>query len=357
MCRKAILILGMHRSGTSAITGALRHLGLRLPADLMPGDRNNGLGYFESLRVNSLMERLLHAANSRWHDWRSLDLSAASPPAVKEIRDELLRLLVDEGREEPLLGVKDPRICRAVPFWLDLLREIGREPVAVLVLRQPLEIAKSLSKRDGMPMDKALLLWLRHLLDAERNTRSIPRVFVEYDELMRDWAVVANRISAALSFEWPTRAQAVADEITGFVRSELRHWKTDGDLSGLSGAPWFQNAWTLLQACSKDSERRDHEFDSITTAFELGSRPFQQYFSLIETSLELAQRRNAEATAALDKARWMLGALALEGAVEPRSLQDAALTCYLDELNLIKERISRLEIGQANDVRVSVTDL
>src|SRR4029077_1974458 len=70
-----------------------------------------------------------------------------------------------------LLILKDPRICRFVPFWLDVLKEMKVAPRIVIPLRSPLEVAHSLKKRNALSLTKGLLLWLRHVLDAEAQTR------------------------------------------------------------------------------------------------------------------------------------------------------------------------------------------
>src|SRR5438552_705120 len=77
--------------------------------------------------------------------------------------------------DEPLAVLKDPRICRFVPFWLDVLGEIGAQPRIVIPVRSPLDVAESLKLRNGFSSSKSLLLWLRHTLDAEAETRKLSR--------------------------------------------------------------------------------------------------------------------------------------------------------------------------------------
>lgn len=64
--RRAIIVLGMHRGGTSALTGALGMLGMRLPDSLMPPTTDNPKGYFESVQIYAIHERLLAAAGTSW---------------------------------------------------------------------------------------------------------------------------------------------------------------------------------------------------------------------------------------------------------------------------------------------------
>ena len=86
----------------------------------------------------------------------------------------------------PCQLLKDPRICRFVPLWTSLVESMGIEPLFVIPIRNPLEVAASLRVRaeqdaanvlgtyGGMPDAKALLLWLRSFLDTERHTRGFP---------------------------------------------------------------------------------------------------------------------------------------------------------------------------------------
>lgn len=344
MTSRGLLVLGMHRSGTSAMTGALSRLGVRLSGDLMPGDQHNEAGYWESRQVNSLMEQLLHAAASRWHDWRPLDLSGV-PADVIEAIGEKIRLYIDSyGSGAPLFGVKDPRICRALPFWIDIFEKCGREPVAVIIVRHPLAVARSLAKRDGMPQDKGLLLWLRHLLDAERDSRSIRRVFVQYHDLLLDWRSVAAQIATSLALEWPTPIESAVVDVEEFLRPALRHWTAqDAELEAIAGASWFSELWSLLSACCNDQQRRDEAFDRIAAEFLAAARPFQSYFGGVETSLELAQHQAAVTAAALDKARWLIGGSIL-GSGEPGGLTvELARQNYTKELAELAQRVERLE--------------
>ena len=78
-------------------------------------------------------------------------------------------------------------MCRFVPFWLRILQSAGIDPVGILVFRNPADVASSLAERDGLLPQFSLLMWLRHMLDAERFTRMIPRAVVEYRDLLSDW--------------------------------------------------------------------------------------------------------------------------------------------------------------------------
>ncbi|HZV10643.1 MAG TPA: hypothetical protein VFF94_12845, partial [Novosphingobium sp.] len=71
--RQAVVVLGMHRSGTSALARIVSLLGADLPATLMPADASNVAGHWESGPVCGVNEALLASAGSRWDDWQGLN--------------------------------------------------------------------------------------------------------------------------------------------------------------------------------------------------------------------------------------------------------------------------------------------
>jgi hypothetical protein len=195
--RQVLLVLGMHRSGTSATAGLLVQLGAQMAATPMPANRNNPRGYWESNAIFRLHDRLLAEAGSAWDDWGRLAPDRLAPEAAGMIA----QVFQAEFGDAPLAVLKDPRICRFLPLWLELLAGLGVTAKAVIPLRHPFEVARSLERRDGMPRDEALLLWLRHCLEAERATRGIPRCLLPYEALVTDWRACADRLAAALDLD------------------------------------------------------------------------------------------------------------------------------------------------------------
>src|SRR5690606_949545 len=75
----ALVVLGMHRSGTSALTHALSTLGAELPGDPIPKlEFNNPEGFWESTEVLGVNEALLQGIDSNWDDWFKADLNKLS---------------------------------------------------------------------------------------------------------------------------------------------------------------------------------------------------------------------------------------------------------------------------------------
>ena len=166
----------MHRSGTSATTRLLSLLGSALPRHLMPPAPNdNARGFWESPRVAELHDEMLAEAGSSWDDFLPMSPGWQESSLAQRTMDKILECLREEFGDARFFVLKDPRICRLVPMWLEILRRFEAIPQFVLTLRNPLEVARSLQARDGFPLSKSLMLWIRHVLDGELHTRGQAR--------------------------------------------------------------------------------------------------------------------------------------------------------------------------------------
>ena len=241
----ALVVLGMHRSGTSALTGMLHRLGVALGEHLMPATNDNPRGYWEHADIVKVHERLMSALGWGWEDIRSLPTGFENSAAGEIAQAELTALLHRDFAGVPLWGLKDPRLCRLMPLWAPLLAVEEVEPRYLLAIRHPLDVAASLAARDGIGMARGLLLWLGHLLDAERATRGKRRAIVHYEELIggRGWRTVAERIAAELGIAWPRRDEGAIDE---FLAPELRRRRDSDTAVGLPS--WIGAVYDAFRA-------------------------------------------------------------------------------------------------------------
>jgi hypothetical protein len=116
--------------------------------------------------------------------------------------------------------IKDPRQCRLLPLWNVLLAQRPFQVAVVLVVRQPEAVAASLVSRDQLPLERALLLWLSHTLEAERETRHLPRLVLSYEQLLQEPAAVVQRCQQLAVI--PTTTPA-ADLLDTWIRPDLNH--------------------------------------------------------------------------------------------------------------------------------------
>ncbi|WP_168028909.1 sulfotransferase family protein [Falsiroseomonas selenitidurans] len=220
--RPAVLVLGMHRSGTSAFTRVLALQGLALPSKLLVPLPANPRGYWESRAVTLLDDRILRAAGRSWRDPRPPVPALLTPERRERFAAEALRILQDELPGEAPFILKDPRICRLMWFWEPVLHAFGARPMVVMPVRNPIEAARSLTEREGLGMAEGLLLWLGHVLAAERGSRHLPRAVVHYDDLLADWRGLLAQLGVAFRRE-------TALETEAFLSPALRHHEAGTD--------------------------------------------------------------------------------------------------------------------------------
>lgn len=221
--RKAILVLGMHRSGTSALTRVLNLLGVDISHELWPADEANKKGFWEDPRIFSIHDDMLGALGRSWHDLRDLPEGWLESEPAQHACNQLVELLADEFSESALWMVKDPRICRLLPLWKHVLRRLDVAPYAVLALRHPDEVAQSLKARNAHSITETRLAWLEHTAEAVYGSASWPRAVVSYDQLMGDWIGCVQRVEKELSLSWPVDLVGVQSAIEGFLSKDERH--------------------------------------------------------------------------------------------------------------------------------------
>lgn len=215
--RHAIVVAGMHRSGTSALTRTLSLRGATLPRRLLRPAPDNEAGFWEPREIVAIHDELLASAGSSWDDFSEFPQHWFASASAGSFKTRLVATLWEEFGPAPLFIVKDPRICRIVPLWLSVLDELGAAPLFVIPIRNPFEVAASLKQRNGFPETTSLLLWLRHFLAAERDTRGFRRSFVAYEHLLSDWGKVVDGIARDLHIHWPRRSVAFDLEIDSFL--------------------------------------------------------------------------------------------------------------------------------------------
>ncbi len=222
--RNAIIVLGMHRSGTSALARTLNLCGVDLGNNLMsPGPEDNVKGFWEHMDIYHMNEKLLLDLGSSWDDVRSLPDRWWNSDFAEAYKLEIISILERDFSNSPFWGVKDPRICHFLPLWLPLLEQTGSKPYFLIIVRNPLEVVSSLAKRDGFSKGKSCLLWLKHLIELEKGTRNTSRMFVTYEELLSDWKGLLTRVEKTFGFKWTKNPVKVSSEIKSFLQDSMRH--------------------------------------------------------------------------------------------------------------------------------------
>lgn len=217
----AIIVAGMHRSGTSATSGALRHAGVALGGELLSGGMDNPKGYFENRRAVEIHEKLLGDLGSSWDDVRALPDGWISSEAAAAARQSIKDLIAEEFSPHDLWAIKDPRICRFLPLWREVLEESGINTVVLLVVRRPAEVAASIKSRNGWQRPIGELLWMRHVFESEAASAGLPRSVISYDNLLADPFGALVRSLGPLGIK--LQGAGAVDALKKFVDSGERH--------------------------------------------------------------------------------------------------------------------------------------
>ena len=255
---QAVVVLGMHRGGTSAVAGTVARLGFALPSTPIPPSSENPSGYFESEAVAMANHEILLAAGCSWNICLTFDpsrLRETLRPADRRMITTVLRR--EFGADMPFV-MKDPRLCLTLPAWLPALRAARTDVRALLVIRHPAEVVQSLEKRNGLAPMRTAPHWLHHMLEAERASRGLGRAFVFYDDLLQAWRTCMARAGELSGVAWPRSLDLAGSDIDNFLSRSSRHHVAQSAPAAIGPAPvsemiraaWYALMHLLADPCS-----------------------------------------------------------------------------------------------------------
>lgn len=220
MTPSTLVILGMHRSGTSSVTGALTLAGAQAPLTLMPAKPDNPTGFWESERIAFEDDVLLRRFEAEWFTPGQFDASelARDPDVIAHLVGVLEAEFPDPAGP-PIL--KDPRMCRLAPPWFRAAEAWGRPPRVILPVRPPAEVAASLHRRNDLPLAHGLRLWIDHVVQAERDSRGLPRAVVLWPDVLADPVGALER--AMREIDLPLDVRGARAALGNFIDPERRH--------------------------------------------------------------------------------------------------------------------------------------
>jgi len=215
-----VLVLGMHRSGTSALAGALEAMGFDVGPedDVMPADVGNPEGYFELLSVVRANDDLLAHFGGRWDSPPDFAPDWSEDDAAKEFVDAS-RASLSELFESDHYVLKDPRISILLPLWRRITND---ESCAVVIVRDPLEVAASLTKRNGLPTLTGLALWAAYNRTMLRDLRGARVHVINYADLIENPGEVLAAIVASLRAWGEVSEDIDLANATASIHPELR---------------------------------------------------------------------------------------------------------------------------------------
>ena len=367
--RPIVLVLGMHRSGTSLCSHILSALGVDM-ADKIPGPGatsphpSNPRGHWERWEIVEFHDRILGLFNrdylGHFHDF-GLPVAWWADPRVVQIRREIVAFLEQRMGSE-YFGFKDPRTVRLMPVWHQILSELKLAPKIVLCLRNPAQIGRSLSVRDGLDPEIGEYRWLVHMVDFFRYTKNVDFCTVEYEEWFSNPSVNLEKLQKFLDLQWQQSEADLALVLSGIIDPSARHDDSD---HREAGQPLVRTLYKLANRAGQDAEARDQITYIVSQfiGFQQLQSPFQQVFEEVAkvaakypdieqeaASLRAAVgERDALVEAADGRAVTVEGRLAEAFAqIEQQQAQIAALATERDEVRGLKATLEERETALAD---------
>lgn len=269
----ALFVMGMARSGTSALTRALSLCGGTLPSGLAGANSGNPLGYWEPRATNVLNDAIMQRHRSSWLD-PTLRLQEADAFGANENAAHIAEIgaFLNKLPAAPLVVIKDPRITALSGLWFEATRQAGFDIATVIAVRHPQEVISSLAARSGVSPELGSALWLKYNLLAERHTRGLPRQFVEYPNLLDDWRREIKRISAALAINLNTRDESAVDE---FLQQDQRRQRHGGPVTERFGTDWISTVHEALVAAAQDEPWDEAALDRVLESYRMSEYGFR----------------------------------------------------------------------------------
>lgn len=294
-----ITVLGMHRSGTSALARALEVFGVPLGDNLHPAGFDNPKGFWEDREFLAINNELLDSLGSAYDCPGLLSRELAQESVIESLSLRATRYLKEKLNEfNGRWGFKDPRTARLLWFWLPIFDDCKCDVKIVIALRNPMSVALSLKKRNDIAAIKCYLLWLDHMIPIILQTQQLTRVLVNFDEFLSQPYKQLRRVALQLDL---SLAGQNDDQVKWFVEQfldeGLRHSKFDmgslrHDDNMISDV---MRAYEVLGKAAKDEVGLDDP--EIVEKFKCFEDRYKSFQSVVNHILYLEQERNKYALA------------------------------------------------------------
>src|SRR6516225_4571704 len=352
--RPIVLVLGMHRSGTSLCSHILSALGVDM-ADNIAGPGNvsvtpdNPQGHWERWEIVEFHDRILGLFNraylGRFHDF-GLPVAWWADSRVVQIRREIVAFL-KQRMGDGYFGFKDPRTVRLMPVWHQIFNELKLAPKIVLCLRNPAQVSRSLHARDGLDPANGEYRWLVHMMDFYRYASNLDCCAVEYEEWFDNPAANIEKLRKFLDLPWQQSEADLALLMSDLIDPAARH---DDTKNQEANQPLVRTLYKLASSNGQDDAR--HQIDYIVSqfvSFQQLQRPLLQAFeSVAETAAKHPEieREAAGLRALVDESDAGIGSAELRANVAEARLADAFA-------EIEGQRVQIAEFAAERDARVA----
>jgi len=273
-----VVVLGMHRSGTSALAKALELFGVDLGQNLTAPNEFNPKGYFEDNELVEINDRIFAKASNHWASIQFLEPANLLGPRFQKEQNDAREFLKGKLAQGNPIGLKDPRLCKTLPLWQKIFVELEVRVGYLIAFRNPFEVAASLQGRDNFTIDYGLMLWGSYETNALRHTAGKSRLFVGFHQLLENSERELTRISEFLETTWNPHAQSALEYEKKFLDSGLRHHQGNKK-NDIESVALQALAVALDKACQKSDKQSLEDVENTGREALLG---MMQISDLIE---------------------------------------------------------------------------
>jgi hypothetical protein len=251
------VVLGMSRSGTSAIARSLKVLGIDLGDKLLAGDKRNPKGFYEDSDILYKINRgISRALDMAWADVNTFDQKEVNHnKTLFDYKNYAVKLVRERLAKTQHWGFKDPRTITILPFWKAVFSELDVDDRYIITVRNPLATAYSNQKFVNSTIEMGLILWLVYMVTAINETQGKKRVIVSYELMLDDAQKQLERIHAAIGEELKIDPYEANQYVKEFLDKKLSHHRmTEEDLakhSALAIVPLCSQVYAILMRLAK----------------------------------------------------------------------------------------------------------
>jgi O-antigen biosynthesis protein len=219
------VVVGMHRSGSSAMARGLLPLGIGLGDNLLnPSESENPKGYWEDVDLMFLSEKVLASLGRQWESVTPLLERDFSSAENSDLVEEAATLISKKMAGSRNWGFKNPRTGPLIPFWRRVFQALGIDVKYLVTVRNPINVARSLAVRDHFSPGYSYALWTSYYLDTLRNLKGENSAFIAYENLMTRPEHELRRVAEILDITWDDGvASSVQDYAENFISDDLTH--------------------------------------------------------------------------------------------------------------------------------------
>ncbi len=260
--KRCIIILGMHRSGTSAVSGALSHFGVNFGNNLYEPDSDNSRGYYENRAITGFQNLALLEAGYSWSDPIG-EQTIGTEFGSSLVQENLTNIFNSEFVDMELCGFKDPRTSYFIEAWLKIFESLNIEPYFIICFRSPHSVISSLQHRNEISPLHAELLWLLEYVRVIPKVINNKHIVVNYDDFIREPIREIKKINSILGLDIKYDDAALA-QVDSFVDKKLNHGEGNTEIRDCT-----KKVWRFLCDKSKESLSTitENEGDVISSCF------------------------------------------------------------------------------------------